>query len=124
MGKFLSSQATAAALIAKNGSPVTLKRTVSTGFDPVTQSENASVETYVFQAVIIPPTRQAQFTVGTLEGRNAVECYFALKDQFTVPQPGDVIAVNGVDHKIFYAQTYNPALDGPIMTLAYAERGS
>ncbi|CAB4122340.1 hypothetical protein UFOVP32_9 [uncultured Caudovirales phage] len=124
MGKFLSAQQTAAAIIAKSGSRVTLKRTGSSGFDPVTQQETSVIQTFEFLVAVAPPSQQAQYTVGTLEGRNALEMYFALKGQTTNPQPGDVVVIKGEDYKVFWAQTYDPALDGPILTLAYAERGS
>lgn len=125
MAKFLSAQKTAAALIAKFGGKVSLVRRVEGTFDPVTQqATGGGPQTFNFIAVITPPSQQARYTVGTLEGRNAVECYFSLKGQPIQPQPGDVVSVSGVDHRIFWAQTYDPAMDGPIFTLAYAERGA
>jgi hypothetical protein len=124
MARFLSMQQTAAALIAKNGSLVTLTRQGAGTFNPVTQADTATTETLQFLAVIIPPSQQARYTVGTLEGRDAVECYFALKGKTTTPQIGDVITVGSSKYRIFWTQTYDPALDGPIFTLAYAERSS
>lgn len=125
MAKFLSMQQTAAALIAKNGSAVTLRRTVPGTFNPVTQTDTGEqVQDHTFLAVIMPPSRQAQFTVGTLEGRDAVEIYFSLKGKTIRPAPGDVIIVGSSTYKLFWAQTYDPANDGPVFTQAYAERGS
>jgi hypothetical protein len=68
------------------------------------------------------PSQQARHAVGNLEGRNVMEIYFALLGQPTQPQPGDTVVLGGATYKIFHTQTYDPALDGPIMTVAYAER--
>lgn len=120
MAKFLNAQATAAALIAKNGSAVTLKRLVAGGFDPVTQSDvGERVDSYTFLAVVMPPGQQAKYTARTLERSVSHEVYFALKGRPIRPEPGDIVTISGVDHKLFWAQTYEPALDGPIFTLAY-----
>lgn len=120
MAKFLNAQATAAALIAKNGSAVTLKRRVPGGFDPVTQADVGElVATHTFLAVALPPGQQAKYQARTLEVSVAFEVYFALKGKSVRPQPGDIVTLNGQDHKVFWATTYDPALDGPIFTLAY-----
>lgn len=120
MAKFLNAQATAAALIAKNGSAVTLKRRVAGGFDPVTQSDvGERVDTYTFLAVVMPPGQQAKYVAQTLERSINHEVYFALKGRPVVPEPGDLVTIAGQDHKLFWTTTYDPALDGPIFTLAY-----
>ncbi len=121
MAKFLNAQGTALALIQKNGSKGTLSRRVATAFDPVTQAETASDTTEEFDVVVLPPSQQAKFKVGSLEGRNAVEVYLAQKGRTMIPKPGDKLTVGGIAYTLFWAQTYDPALDGPIFTLAYAE---
>jgi hypothetical protein len=119
MAKFLNAQATAAALISKNGSKVTVKRRTGTGFDPVTQAETESLQTEDFIAVAMPPGQQARFQAQTLQRTVAFEVYFSLKGRTLRPEPGDVVRMNGKDYKLFWATTYDPALDGPIFTLAY-----
>lgn len=121
MAKFLSAQATAAALIAKNGSKVQLRRRVVNGFDPVTQFESVTDTTYDFFAVVIPPSQANRYKVN-LEGKNAVEVYFSLKGQAIRPEPGDILVAGGEEWRLFWSQTYDPALDGAIFTLAFAER--
>lgn len=122
MGKFLSIQQTAAALIAKAGSAVTLKRSVPGSFDPVTQIETgATVQSITFVAAVFPPSRQTQYHAGTLEIQVAHEAYFALKGQTTQPTVGDVVTVGGSDYKVAWAETMDPAQDGPIYTKAYLE---
>lgn len=125
MAKFLSAQQTAAALISKFGSAVTLRRTLPGAFDPVTQSEiGETIASEQFTAVAVPPSQQAKYTVGTLEGRDALEVYFALKGRSMRPQPGDDVIMGGTTYRVFWAQTYDPALDGAIFTLGYVERKS
>jgi hypothetical protein len=125
MTKYLTAQATAARLIKKAGSVVTLTRTVPGVVDPVTQTETGRQEVdYPFTVAVFPPSQQAKFRVGSLEGRNAVEIYFSLAGQTIRPQPGDRISIGGVDHALFWSQTYDPALDGAIFTIGYAERGA
>lgn len=121
MAKFLSAQQTAAALIAKNGSKVTLTRTATLGFDPVTDADLTQTQTEDFLAVVMPPSQQARFTAKTLERQIAYEVYFSLKGRTLRPQPGDMLRLGDIDHKLFWATTYDPALDGAIFTLAYVE---
>lgn len=122
MGKFLSLQQTAAALIAKAGSSVTLRRPQAASFDPITQAEiGAGEASYTFVAAFFPPSAQAKFQAQTLETSVSLEGYFALKGAATTPQPGDIVNVAGQDYKIFYCQTYDSAQDGPIFTTAYLE---
>lgn len=122
MSKFLSAQQTAARMIAKAGSGVTLTREEVLAYDPVTQEQQVTTTTAVFQAVAFPPSAAAKHRVGSLEGRNALEVYFAQKDQTMRPQPGDTALIGGILYKVFWSQTYDPALDGAIMTIAYVER--
>jgi hypothetical protein len=121
VGKFLNAQSTALLLIQKNGTKGTLARRNASSFNPVTQVETATTDTEEFDVVVLPPSQQAKFKVGSLEGRNAVEVYLAQKGRTMTPQPGDVLTVGGKAYTLFWAQTYDPALDGPIFTLAYAE---
>ncbi|CAB5220394.1 hypothetical protein UFOVP233_65 [uncultured Caudovirales phage] len=123
MGKFLSLQQTAAALIAKAGSAVVLRRPKGATFDPITQQETGGGEDlYTFVAVFLPPSQQAKFAAQSLEQGVSLEGYFAMKGQTITPFPGDIVNVGGVDYKLFWAQTYDPAQDGPIFTHAYLER--
>lgn len=120
MGKFLSFQETALALISQFGGPVEVQRSSSAFFDPVSQSEMSNGEVEQFMAVVLPPSTEAQYKAKTLEFAVTAEVYFALKDKDFVPGPGDVFHWNGQAYTIQHAQTYNPAGDGPIMTVAYA----
>lgn len=125
MSKYLSAQAAAARMIKKAGTRTTLTRVVEGTFDPVTQSETGGGPVgYPFTVAVFPPSQQARFRVGSLEGRNAVELYFSLEGQTIRPQPGDEIDIGGVPHVLFWSQTYDPALDGAIFTIAYAEAGA
>lgn len=123
MGKYLGPQATAAALIAKKGTTVTLTRRTATAFDPVTQAETGgAAATETFLAVLMPPSDEARFKVGSLEMRRAMEVYLDAKGRTMRPQPGDTITTpTGTIYTIFWSQTYAPADDGAIFTLAYAE---
>lgn len=121
MGKFLSFQETALALITQFGGPVTVERAESALFDPVTQQEMSNGETEEFMAVVLPPSGQAQYKAQSLEFQISQEAYFALKDKSFAPGPGDTFRWNGRTYTIRYAQTYDPAGDSPMMTVAYAE---
>jgi hypothetical protein len=120
MGKFLSFQETALALISQFGGPVTVERAASALFDPITQTELSNGESEQFMAAVLPPGREAQYKARTLEFSVTAEVYFALKDKAFVPGPGDVLHWNGRSYTIQHSQTYDPAGDGPIMTVAYA----
>lgn len=120
MGKFLSFQETALALISQSGGPVNVERTASLFFDPVTQAETEGVSVEEFMAVVLPPSREAQYKARTLEFACTAEVYFALKGKSFTPGPGDVFHWNGKSYTIQHSQTYDPAGDGPIMTVAYA----
>jgi len=122
MAKFLSFQQTAAALIAKAGSKVTLTRTSVLGFDPITDADLTQVQSEDFIAVAMPPSQQAKYQAQTLERNISYEVYFSLKGRTMRPEPGDLLRLNGDEHKVFWATTYDPALDGPIFTLAYVSQ--
>lgn len=115
-------QNTVALLIGQKGALATLTRKVPGTFDPVTQVDTgATTTTETFNVVALPPGPDARFRVGSLENRNALEFYFSLKGRTLIPQPGDVVRWDGRDYALFWSQTYDPAGDGPIMTLAYGE---
>ena len=120
MGKFLTQQETAFALISQFGGKVTVQRSASALFDPVTQSEMRNGASDEFMAVVLPPGREAQYKARTLEFSCTAEVYFALKGKAFVPGPGDEFCWNGQSYTIQHSQTYDPAGDGPIMTVAYA----
>ena len=120
MGKFLTFQETALALISQAGGTVKVRRSQSALYDPVTQTslESGAVEDFV--AVVLPPGREAMYKARTLEFTVSAEVYFALKGKSFVPGPGDTFDWNGRSYVVQHAQTYDPAGDGPIMTVAYA----
>ena len=120
MGKFLSFQEAALALISQFGGPVRVERSRGALFDPVAQTELENGDAEDFVAVVLPPSREAQYKAKTLEFSVTAEVYFALKDRSFTPGPGDVFHWNGQLYTIQHAQTYNPAGDGAIMTVAYA----
>ena len=68
----------------------------------------------------LPPSREAQYKARTLEFSCSAEIYFALLGKPFAPGPGDTVTVNGRCYTIQHAQTYDPAGDGPILTVAYA----
>lgn len=120
MGKFLTYQETALALISQFGGPVTVERNQGALFDPVEQTEVVNTQAAEFMAVVMPPGREAFYKAKTLEFACEAEAYFALKGKPFVPGPGDTFTWNGRVYTIQHAQTYDPAGDGPIMTVAYA----
>jgi hypothetical protein len=123
MAKYDGAISTALALIQRKGTSVTVTRHTDGGFDPVTQAETApSDQSETFQCVGLPPGRAAEYRVGSLAGKNAIELYFAQKDRTMRPSPGDRISFQGATWTIFWSQTYDPAGDGAILTIAYAER--
>jgi hypothetical protein len=120
MGKFLSFQETALALITQFGGTVRVERTQNALFDPISQSEMANGEVDDFSAVVLPPSAQAQYKAKTLEFSCSAEIYFALVGKNFTPGPGDTVTAAGRKYTIQHAQTYDPAGDGPILTVAYA----
>lgn len=123
MVDFLNFQDTAAVLISENGGPVAVTKPGASNLDPVTDTATDAPVSLTFQAVAFPPSQQARFKVGNLEGRNVMEVYFSLKGQASRPAPGDKVALADGDYTIFYAQTFEgPGGTAPIMTVAYAER--
>lgn len=121
MGKYAGAASTAYSLLAKKGLPLPLLRKNDVSFDPVTQQEVASTTTYTFRAAVLPPGKSAEYDVGSLVGKNAIRILLALKDMPIEPQPGDVVTYKGGQWTIFWTKTYDPAADGAILTVAYAE---
>lgn len=121
MGKFLSFQETALALISQFGGPVAVTRNDGSLFDPIAQTDGEGGSTEEFMAVVMPPGQQAQYKAQSLEFAISAEAYFALKGKSFTPGPGDTFVWNGRTYTVRYSQTYDPAADGPIMTVAYAE---
>lgn len=122
MGKYQGAVDLAASLLARKGADITITRRVSSGYDPVTQAETVAVTQHVFKGVVLPPSKQAEFEVGSLVGKRAIQLTLAQKNQAIRPEPGDTVAWSGFDWTIFWATTYDPAGDGAILTTAYAER--
>jgi hypothetical protein len=120
VGKYLSAQQTASALIAKKGGSVTLKRARAGSFDPITQSRlDDGTDSWTFTAIIFPASSQSRYKAGTLQVELSDEGYFALDNGDVRPQPGDVLTAGGIDYKVTWSQTYDPAGDGPIFTHAF-----
>lgn len=121
MGKYDAAAATALGLISSKGTPLTLYRRSASSFDPVTQQETETEDAYIFQAVCMPPGKSAEYEVGSLVGKKAVRIIFALKGAAFEPQPGDAVTYKGKRWTIFWVKTTDPAGDGAVMTVAYAE---
>lgn len=121
MGRFLSFQDTALSLISQFGGPVTVERADGSLFDPVAQTDAGGGTSEVFQAVVMPPSKQAEYKAQSLEFAISAEVYFAMKGKSFAPRPGDSFTWNNRTYLIRYSQTYDPAADGPIMCVAYAE---
>lgn len=121
MGRFLSFQETALALITQFGGPVTVNRADGSLYDPVAQTDAGAGSSEEFMAAVLPPSKQAEYKAQTLEFAIAAEVYFALKGKSFTPGPGDSFTWNGRTYVIRHSQTYDPAAEGPIMTVAYAE---
>lgn len=122
MGKYDGLSRTALNLIKAKGAATTLTRRTAAGFDPVTQIETTPSETTAtFQAVGLPPARDAEKLIGSLEGRKLQLFYLAMFGQTLTPSEGDELAWGGVPYTLIWKQTYNPAADGAILTVAYGE---
>lgn len=122
MGKFLSQQQTAAALIARFGGAVQIIRTAAGMLDPVTQVIIGGGDTtHTAVAAVMPAGQHASYIAGTLNKKAALQAYIALKGLAIVPQEGDVMVVGGKRYKVFWVKTYDPAQDGPIFSEAYLE---
>lgn len=122
MGKYAGAASTALGLLSSKGANITLKRVTRGAFDPVTQTEARTEATYTFRGIVMPPSKSADFDVGTLQNRNAVQLTLAQKNMPIEPKPGDTVVWKGYNWTIFWATTYDPAGDGAIYTVAYAER--
>jgi hypothetical protein len=122
VGKYDALASTALALIEKKGAPLVLTRKGVTAFDPITQIETSTNTPHTVKAVVLPPGKGAEYRVGSLAGKNAIEITMAQKGLSIRPQPGDLVQWQGAAWTIFWATTYDPAADGAIYSLAYAER--
>lgn len=109
-------------LIRAKGAAVTLTRSAQSGDDPVAQTATVADTAYTFRGVGFPAGNGAEKRIGSLVGRNVMEFYLAQKDQTIEPAPGDALAFGSNTWRIVWSKTYDPAADGSIFTLAYAER--
>lgn len=124
MAKYNAQIAMAAALITKKGKSITILRPGRTLTDPVTQAATLADPTaYVANAVGLPPGRSAEFKIGSLANRRVIQFYIALRGLAITPQPGDEIAWGGNTYKVIWVETYDPADDGAIISIAYGELG-
>lgn len=119
MGKYLKAQDTALRLIKKAGVLVTIDRKSSENFDPITQTELSDIASKEFYAVKLAPSREGYFKAQTLEFQFDAEVYIALKDAAFAPKPGDIVNFPNGSYTISHSQTYDPADDGAILTVAY-----
>jgi hypothetical protein len=122
MAKYQAAIDLAASLLTKKGGDLTVTRRTTSAFDPVTQVETTTSTEHVFKAIVLPPGKAAEFEVGSLVGKRAIQITFAQKDQTIIPEPGDTVAWQGYVWTIFWSSTTDPSGDGPIITSAYAER--
>lgn len=112
--------ASARALVARKGSPVTVRRT-SHAYDPIAQTSTPAAATAATVGVALPPGRSAEFEIGSLVGRDVTEFWLSPAGALGPVEPGDELEWAGGTWKAFWTQTYAP--DGvPIITKAYAER--
>jgi hypothetical protein len=122
MGKYEALAATALALIARKGALVTFTRKNTGPVNPITDVESpAATITGTFQVVGLPPGRSAESRVGSLIGRKLMEFHIARKGALMEPSPGDTVEWGSTTWTLFWTQTYDPAADGAIYTLAYGE---
>jgi hypothetical protein len=122
MGKYDGLTNTAASLIARKGGLAKLTHVEDATFDPVTQQTTSQTRTYDVQAVGLPPSKGAEYRIGSLLMRNVLEFQIAQKGLSVRPMPGDKLRWAGYDWRIIWSTTYDPAADGSIMTTAYGER--
>lgn len=122
MGKYASAAATAKGLIAKKGGPVTLVRRTGSAFDPVTQQETATEQSWTLTAVALPTSKRSQeYQPGSLTKDLNVKFLFALAGSPVEPAIGDQVVYGGRRWTIFDLKTVDPAGDGGVYTEARAE---
>lgn len=123
MGKFDDMAQTALELITEFGASVTLSRAVDDTVDPVSQDRTPGTPvTGAFMAVEIPAGKSAEYRTGSLVGRDVIQLYLARWGVSMEPTKGDTLPWKGSIFTIFHATHYDPAADGAILTVAYAER--
>jgi len=112
---------TAHALLSRKGATVTFTRKTASAFNPVTQTETAVSTTFSMKGIALPPGKDSEFALGSLERRNILEFHLAPR-LGTTPQPGDKIRWAGYDWSVIWVSDLNPAGDGAPYTKCYAER--
>lgn len=123
MGKFDADAAAALDLIKEVGALVTFSRDGVTAFDPVTQERTTSAASGSLYCVEIPAGKSSELKIGSLVGRNVVQLYIARSGSSFEPKVGDAFTWGGAVYAIIPPLThYNPAGDGPILTVAHGER--
>ena len=113
---------TALGLISRKGSDATFSRQSRSNVDPVTQEGSAAVARAKLKAVELPPGKSAEFVIGSLIGRNIIQLYVARYGSSFSPDKGDEVTWGGRDHKVIHATHYDPAADGAVLSVLYAER--
>lgn len=109
-------------LITRKGANAVFSREDRSNIDPVTQTGAETPVTATLKAVEIPPGKSAEFRVGSLVGRKVIQLYVARYGTTFAPAEGDTVTWGGVAHKVINVTHYDPAADGAILTVAYAER--
>ncbi len=117
MGKYAAIAASAAALIARKGGPVTVRRVAEGTFDPITQTTlGGAVRTASLRAVVVAGGRGEDYEPGTLLRAASIRLFFALRGADLEPQPGDQITWRGAKYTITRASTVDPAGDGAVIS--------
>lgn len=122
MGKYAGLAQTALSMITAKGAAATLKRRTEASFDPITQIATTPAETTATARVVgLPPARDAEKLLGSLENRKLLLFYIAMQGLAFAPAIGDELIWGGATYALVWKQTYDPAADGPILTVAYGE---
>ena len=126
MGKYDAQAESALDLIREKGGTATIERKASDGtFDPVTQVTTgaSAAATAEVQAVRLPAGKSAEFRVGSLVNRNVEQVWVALYGVSLAPKNGDTITyADGSRWNVLWTTVYDPAGDGPIVAMLYAEK--
>lgn len=111
--------ATAKRLIKAKGASTTLTRVAVSAVDTAADTDTATPSTYTIDAVGIPPSRSAEYRIGSLVNRNLMEFYMT-SDEVT-PDKGDSVLWLGQNYKLIWVNVLNPNAQGTIFTQAYGE---
>ncbi len=122
MAKFDALARTALGLVTRKGGDAVFSRSSRAGIDPVTQDGTETTSGATLKAVEIPPGKSAEFVIGSLVGRNIIQLYVGRYGQAFAPEPGDLVNWGANTFKVIHATHYDPAADGAVLSVIYAER--